>query len=61
MELKYSLQEIDDKIKIIKETAEQMVEMSDDFPSLYRNSRRILASIKMLEINISDLNDLIDN
>jgi hypothetical protein len=32
--------------------------LGDNFPALARNSVRILASIKMLEINISDLVEL---
>ena len=55
-----SLQELNDKIELIKKTAQEMSDMAVDFPSLYRNSRRILASIEMLELNISDLNNLID-
>jgi hypothetical protein len=33
-------------------------EMGETFPALARNAVRILTSIKMLEINISDLIDL---
>jgi hypothetical protein len=32
--------------------------MAESFPALYRNSSRILASIKMLELNISDITNL---
>jgi hypothetical protein len=32
--------------------------MGEDFPALARNIARILASVKMLEINVSDLVDL---
>jgi hypothetical protein len=52
------LKKIDDKIQVMKRTAEELNRMGDDFPSLARNSVRILASIKMLEINISDLVEL---
>jgi hypothetical protein len=49
---------IDEKIQVIKATAEELNRLGNDFPALARNSVRILASIKMLEINISDLLEL---
>jgi hypothetical protein len=55
MPKKADLQEIDVKIRSLKKTAQELNQLSDDFPSLARNTARILASIKMLEINISDI------
>ena len=52
------LKQIDEKIQVIKSTAEQLQRLGDSFPALARNSTRILASVKMLEINVSDLVDL---
>ncbi len=52
------LKKIDEKIQVMKSTAEELNRLGDNFPSLARNSVRILASIKMLEINISDLVEL---
>jgi len=49
------LKEIDSKIQSIKKTAEELKQMGEDFPALYRNISRVLASIKMLELNISDV------
>jgi hypothetical protein len=49
------LKEIDDRIRLIKKTADELRQMADKFPALDRNTSRILASIKMLEINVSDL------
>ena len=57
---KLSLQEIDEKIQLIRKTAQEMTELAEDFPAIYRNSRRILASTKMLELNISDIKDLVE-
>ena len=51
------LKEIDERIQSMKKTAEELRQMADRFPALYRNTARILASIKMLEINISDIAD----
>ena len=52
------LKQIDKKIQVMKSTAEELKRLGDNFPALDRNSVRILASIKMLEINISDLVEL---
>jgi hypothetical protein len=49
------LKELDSKIQSMKKTAEELKKMGEDFPALYRNTSRLLASIKMLELNVSDL------
>ena len=36
-------------------TTEELKQMATEFPALEKNTIRILASIKMLEINISDV------
>jgi len=52
------LHEIDTRIRIIKEAAEELNRMGGGFPALARNTSRLLASLKMLEINVSDVADL---
>ena len=52
------LKALNEKIVSMKQEAEGLHQMADAFPALYRNTERILASIKMLEINISDVVDL---
>ena len=52
------LRKIDTRIKTIKKTAQELKELSAEIPAVDRNTARILASVKMLEINISDLIDL---
>lgn len=52
------LTEIDNRIRTIKKAAEELKRMSDNFPALNRGSVRILASLKVLEINISDVLDI---
>ena len=52
------INEINTKIQLLKKTAEELNRMGEDFPALARNTARILASVKMLEINVSDLVDL---
>ena len=55
MSQQINLSEIDAKIQTMKKTAEELKNMSDNFPALARNTVRILASLKMLEINTSDI------
>lgn len=57
MRRQLDLKKIDNKIELIKKTALELNQMSDTFPALARNTARILASVKMLEINISDVRD----
>jgi pyruvate formate-lyase activating enzyme-like uncharacterized protein len=52
------IKKIDTRIKTIKKAAQELKELSVEFPAVDRNTARILASVKMLEINISDLIDL---
>ena len=59
MEQPINLKEIADSIKVIRETAEELNRAGESFPALSRNTARILASTKMLEINISDAVDLV--
>jgi len=49
------IKELDIKIQSMKKTAEELKQMGEEFPALYRNISRVLASIKMLELNISDV------
>ena len=58
MMTQHDLKEIDEKIQAMKRTAQELSRMGEDFPALARNSVRILASVKMLEINVSDLVEL---
>jgi hypothetical protein len=52
------LNSINAKIQEIKKEAEELKCLGANFPALSRNADRILASIKMLEINITDCVDL---
>ena len=49
------LKKADEKIQLMKEAAEELRGMAEQFPALEKNVTRILANIKMLEINLSDL------
>ena len=52
------IDKINDKIQLMKQTAQELNRLGKDFPAITRNTVRILASVKMLEINISDLVEL---
>ena len=46
---------LDTRIKAIKKAAQELKKISKGIQAIDRNVERILASVKMLEINISDL------
>jgi hypothetical protein len=50
-----SLNGVNDKILKIKQLLIELEADAKQFPALDRNSKRALASIKMLELNISDV------
>ena len=52
------LETIDRDIQTLKKAAEALSQGGENFPALKRNTARILASIKMLEINVSDVIDI---
>ena len=52
------LKKIDTRIKTIRRAAQELKRLSKSVPAVDRNAERILASVKMLEINISDILDL---
>jgi hypothetical protein len=54
-----SLKEYDARIKIIEKAAKELADMGEknEIPTVKINSERILASIKILKVNISDVLD----
>ena len=57
MAQEYKLEEMADKIRSLKQTAIELKAMSGGIQAVDRNVNRILASIRMLEINIVELAD----
>ena len=53
------MNKLDTRIKAIKKAAQELKALSGRIPAVDRNTVRILASVKMLEINISDVIDLL--
>jgi len=58
MDQTINLKDIDANIQSMIETAEVLKRAGDQFPALEKNISRIMASLKMLEINVSDIVDL---
>jgi hypothetical protein len=50
-----TLKDLDALIRNLGRTAETIERESTDFPAVHRNIRRIRASIKMLQLNVSDV------
>ena len=49
------MNKIDKRIKVIKKAAQELKDHYKEIPVVERNAARILASVKMLEISISDV------
>ncbi|MBM4306177.1 MAG: hypothetical protein FJ123_05505 [Deltaproteobacteria bacterium] len=49
------IKKMDVRIQKIRKAAQELKELSGGIQAVDRNASRILASVKMLEINISDL------
>jgi len=54
----YKVREMAEKIQVIKKAATELQRISAGIQAVDRNADRILASIRMLEINISDILDV---
>jgi len=52
------IKKLDTRIKTIRKAAQELKELSGGIQAVDRNADRVLASVKMLEINISDLLDV---
>ena len=55
-----NLKELDKTIKEVKEKVQHIMELSGGMQCVDRNCERIMASIKMLELNICDVADIIN-
>ena len=45
-------------IRSARKAVEELKRLGEDFPAVARNAERMLASLKMLEINVSDVLEL---
>ena len=54
----YKVREMAEEIQVIKKAATELQRTSGGIQAVDRNADRILASVRMLEINISDILDV---
>ena len=52
------IKKLDTRIQAMKKAAQELKKFSGGIQAIDRNTDRVLASVKMLEINISDLLEL---
>ena len=55
----YKVKEMAEKIRAIKESATELQQVSGGIQAVQKNVDRILACVRMLEIDISDIEDLV--
>ncbi len=55
----YTIEKMVEKISSLRQSAEELKRLSGGIQAVECNADRILASIRMLEINISDVADLV--
>ena len=60
MAQKYDIKGMVTIIRALRKNAEELKEISGGIPTVVRNAERILADVKMLEININDVSELPD-
>jgi hypothetical protein len=60
MTQQYDIKAMVTKIKAMRKNAEALKEIAGDFPSVVKNCDRILADVRMLEININDAADILE-
>jgi hypothetical protein len=58
MTQQYDIKAMVAKIKALRKNAEALKEISGGIPAVDKNADRILANVKMLEINISDVAEI---
>jgi hypothetical protein len=56
----YDIKAIADIITSLRQDIEKLKEIATDMPTVQKNADRILANIRMLEININDVVEIVD-
>ena len=58
MNAQFKVKEMDEKIQLLRKTAEELMVMGGEIEAVKKNLVRLLASTAMLEMNISDVKDI---
>jgi len=53
------IDEMDKKIRLLRSTAEELMAMAGDIEAIKKNLVRLLASTRMLELNVSDVKEVL--
>jgi hypothetical protein len=53
------IDEMDGKIRLLRSTAEELLALGGEVEAIKKNLVRLLASTRMLELNISDLKEVL--
>ena len=59
MAQQYDIKAMADIIESLRRDTEKLKEIAGDIPTVQKNADRILANVKMLEINISDAAEIL--
>ena len=59
MAQQYDIRAMADLIESLRKDAEKLKEIAGDIPTVQKNADRILANVKMLEININDVAEIL--
>ncbi|HEY97936.1 MAG TPA: hypothetical protein G4O16_07125 [Dehalococcoidia bacterium] len=59
MAQQYDIRAMADLIESLRKDAERLKKIAGDIPSVQKNADRILANVKMLEININDVTEIL--
>jgi hypothetical protein len=59
MEADYNINAMDEKIALIRKTAEELMAMGGEIEAVKKNLIRLLASTTMLELNVSDVKEIL--
>ena len=58
MEAEYNIEAMAEKIRLMRRVATELKGIAGGIPAVEKNVDRILASVRVLEINISDLGQI---
>ena len=53
------IEKMDIKVRDLRKAAEELIEMGSAIEAVRRNCDRILASVRMLELNVSDAKEVL--